>query len=718
MHTSPATLFVLTVIAVWSIDRTTGASEVVDFDGQVAPLLAVRCLECHNATEHEGDLDLSDSKSALRTIDAIIVPGELANSLLWKQVKEDVMPPKHPLSQSEKRVFQAWIENGAVWGKSDPIDRFAYSTDTRAGADWWSLKPVQRPVPPMVEHQERVNNPIDAFVMSRLSSKQLSLAPLADRRTLIRRLYFDLVGLPPTRQEIEKFVNDPAQDAYAKLIDRLLASQHYGERWARHWLDVARYTESQGFEYDRFRPNAWHYRDYVIDALNSDKPYDVFAQEQIAGDAVNFSEPGQPPSSGGIIATSLLVCGPWDQAGNSQANVTQKMITREEELEDLVSVVSQTFLGMTVNCARCHSHKFDPILQADYYQMKAVFEGVRHGERQIDIGVTYAGTRKQPEPTHRLVRGDVKLPAEVVRPTGLSIIKFPPSDLGLSEDAPEAERRVAFARWLTDPNHPLTARVIVNRLWHYHFGRGIVESPNDFGFNGARPSHPELLDWLASEFVNEPQRWSIKKIHRMILMSATYQQSSILNEKAATIDADNTLLWRFAPRRLEGEIVRDAMLAVSDQLNRSVGGPSFLPFIITRFNSDFYQPIDPLEADFQRRTVYRAHINSGKSVMLDSLDCPDPSIKTPSRRVTTTPLAALALMNNSFVLRQAHHLSERVKREAEGDTGKSIELAFQTCFGRSVKSDELQAAATLVAENGMESLCWALLNSTEFIYVH
>lgn len=761
------------------------ADDRIDFDRRIAPLLAARCLECHNAQEQKGKLDLTNSKVLLRKDHPILVPGKSAESLLWEKVDGNEMPPKKPLSAAEKATLKEWIDAGAPWGKINPIVRYAYTTDTHAGTNWWSLRTVQRPALPQVTTANWVQNPIDRFILAKLEARGLVPAAPASRRQLIRRVYFDLIGLPPTPQEIDAFEQDGDPRAYEKLIDQLLASPHYGERWARHWLDVARYTESQGFEYDRIRPNAWHYRDYVIAAFNKDKPYNVFIAEQLAGDVVNIASPTEPVTPEGMVATSLLVCGPWDQAGNSQANVTQRMTTREEELEDLVSVVGQTFLGLTVNCARCHDHKYDPITQVDYYRFKANFEGVHHGDRPValqsavklrqdkldrlkftlasvelalkieqrerivhfdwvglgrtleptsylqtqlaslrqqikDLPVlpeAYIGHRRQPAPTHLLKRGSVSTPGEVVAPGPLTAIKLPTVIPALPADAPEAQRRLALARWITSPQHPLTARVMVNRLWHYHFGRGIVETPNDFGFNGSPPTHPELLDWLAAEFMEGQPAWSIKRMHRLILLSATYKQGSIFNTNADKIDSENTLLWRYTPRRLEGEIVRDAMLSVSGQLNTKRGGPSYRPFTVSNFNSDFYENKDMIGPDYNRRTIYRIHVNSGKSALMDALDCPDPSIKTPARRVTTTPLAALALMNNSFVQRQAQHLAERVTREAPGRVNDAIALAYQLTLGRQPTPQEVEQANKLVKEQSLTSLCWVLLNSTEFLYV-
>ena len=876
----------------------------------------------------------------------------------------------------------------------------------RKRSSHWSLQPLKSPRVPQVKNQGWVRTPVDSFIGARIEEAGLVPSPEADRATLIRRLSFDLLGLPPTPAEVEGFVGDPAPEAYEVLVDRLLASPHYGERWGRHWLDVARYTESDGFEYDKLRDNAWPYRDYVINSFNADKPYSQFIKEQIAGDAL------EPVTSEGIVATSLLVCGSWDEAGSAQANVTQRMITREEEMEDLISVVGQTFLGLTLNCARCHAHKFDPIPQEDYYRIKSVLEGVRHGERllaspaesraheerlvrlrarladaekaegsstlraersvlarrkengstplagptplarwtfengaqdsrgslhgtlkggatvtngwlrlngegafvqtsplpkdvtektlevwlklpRLDQGgggaisvesgdgvvfdsivfaerqprkwmagssgfertrdleaseeaapagelihlaivyradnslavyrngklqappytpgkglqtytagnarvlfglrhspgasakylaadidqaslydralaaaevaasfaaagrylsseelvaaltpeerrererrletvararaelkavsplpVAYTGNRQQPGPTRHLKRGDVKSPAEVMTPGALSIIEQPNPDFGLAADSPEAERRVKLAEWIADPRNPLTARVMANRIWHWHFGMGIVPTANDLGASGTKPSHPELLDWLAAQFIG--QGWSIKSLHRLIVCSATYRQSSGFNPRAAAVDADNQLLWRFTPRRLEAEALRDAFLAVSGQINLARGGPSFRPFEHVKFPTQAYVPVDRLEPDFNRRTVYRMNVNSGKDPMLDAFDCPDPATKTPRRGMTTTPLQALGLMNNSFVQRQASFLAERVLMESQGRIRPAIQLAYRYAFGRGASPAEIERGAAVAQETSLQNVCWALLNATEFLYL-
>lgn len=867
----------------------------------------------------------------------------------------------------------------------------------------WSFQPIAAKAPPTsTGNPLPTGNDLDRFIQAKLAEHELGLSPEADRTTLIRRLSFDLTGLPPSPGEIDAFVKDNSGRAYENLVDRLLASPRYGERWARHWLDIVRYTESQGFEYDKLRDNAWHYRDYVIRSFNDDKPYNLFMRQQVAGDVL------QPVTSDGIIGASMLICGPWDEAGNAQANATQRMITREDELEDTIGVVGQTFLGLTINCARCHSHKFDPISLDEYYRIKSVFEGVKHGERPVagaaetraraaavedlhrqiaearaelgriealgwqraaltrtnspgsqgpiplaqwsfstnessilpgeskggarledhrlvlpkegafyqtkpltrdirektleawvsladlqqgggsaislqnangsnfdgivfgerqprkwtagsdgfnrtrdldapeetsatagqfvhvaiayhadnriavyrngvpygkpytpgsplqtfkagdaniviglrhtgggrpwltgqvqraalydralspeeiaasfrssglgippeeiaahltpqerdardqvakriqsaqasldalpPIPVSYVGTRVEPKPTQRLRRGDVKAPEEIVPPGTLSALKSMTSDFGLAPDAPEAQRRLKFADWLSDPRNPLPARVLVNRVWMFHFGQGLVATPNDFGASGARPTHPELLDWLASRFIEGG--WSIKALHRWIVTSATYRQSSAPRAEALALDADGQWYWRYNPRRLEAEAVRDAMLAIGGEINLQMGGPSFRPFEILKFPANAYVPTDKTGPEYNRRTIYRMNVNSGKEPLMDAFDCPDPAVKTPRRGVTTTPLQALGLMNNAFVLRQSANLALASQRLAgTPDLAASIQAAYRLAIGRPAKPEELQRAVGSARERGLESVCWALLNSTEFVYV-
>ena len=677
------------------------ANAPVDFAREIQPLLAERCVKCHGPEKQKGGLRLDGKTAARKGGDdgKIFEPGKSAESRLIHLVAgldaDKVMPPKgERLTPEQIGLLRAWIDRGADWPDDGKVAR----------SEHWAFQKIRAATTPD-------ENSIDTFIAAKLAEKGLAMSPEADARTLIRRIYFDLLGLPPPPEEVEAFAHESHQShqSYESLVNKLLASPRYGERWGRHWLDVVRYTESQGFEYDHPRSNAWHYRDYVIASFNDDKPYDRFIKEQIAGDAI------EPVTREGIVATSLLVCGPWDQAGSSQANLTQRAITREEEMEDMISVVGQTFLGLTVNCARCHSHKFDPIPQEEYYRIRSVFDGVKHGERPIGDAVSYAGTRVQPAPAKLLRRGDVKSPGDVVAPGALSAIVDVGAEFGLAPDAPEAQRRLKFAEWLADPRNPFPARVMANRIWHFHFGQGLVATPSDFGVSGARPTHPELLDWLAAKFIESG--WSMKALHRLIVTSATYRQSSDANNPAMKADADNSLVWRFPPRRLEAEAVRDAMLAVSGQLNLQMGGPSFRPFTVTEFNASFYHLFDSGAPEFNRRTVYRMNIHSGKEPLLDAFDCPDPSVKTPRRSVTITPLQALELMNNSFVQRQAERLAERALRDADGDFPKAVQAAWHLAFSRPATADETARALAAAKDRSLTSVCWTLLNSTEFIYV-
>jgi hypothetical protein len=572
-------------------------------------------------------------------------------------------------------------------------------------------------VPEIRNPKHDVRNEIDRFVLARLGDKELSPSPPADRRTLLRRVYFDLIGLPPSPEEVEAFEKDTAADAYEMVVDRLLASPHYGERWARHWLDVVRYGETDGFERNTPRPSAWPYRDWVIRALNADMPYDEFVRLQLAGDVL---KPGDPDA---VKATGFLVAGVHNTVlGNDQ----MRAVARQDELEDIVGAVGQTFLGLTVNCARCHDHKFDPIPQADFYRLSAALAGVGFGERDVAKAKVYANVPQAPGITRFLARGDVTQPGEVVAPAGLAAVAGPKADFGLAANASDADRRKKLAEWVTHPASPLFARVIVNRLWHYHFGTGIVETPSDLGFNGGRPSHPELLDWLAAELINpsqlasggrKPPEFSLKHIHRLIVTSATYRQSSAPRKDALAVDADNRLLWRFRPHRLEGEAVRDAMLAVSGLLNREVGGKGFSDYKVHDFNGTaYFDPFDPVGPEFHRRSIYRFTPRGANQGLLDTFDCPDPAAAAPRRALTTTPLQALSLWNSGFALRMSDAFAARVAKEADG-IDNQVRRAWQLAYQRNPTAEEAKLAAKLVADHGLKALCRALFNSNEFVTV-
>ena len=962
------------------------AQKAVDFDSEIAPILTTRCLECHSGPDPEQGLDLSSHQSAMKGGQGglALVAHDLENSLLWRQLESDEMPPENPLSESEKALFRRWILDGAQWGKAS-LSRFGKSSEKRAGSDWWSLQPVRRPVVPNLETDDWSLNPIDSFVSRKRSELGLKPSEPAPLRTLIRRISFDLLGLPPDPNDVERLLQDPSRRAYEEWVERLLVSPELGERWARHWLDIARFGESQGFERDHIRLHSWRYRDWVVNALNQNLPYNEFARMQLAGDVLS------PQNSTGIVATGFLVAGAYDVVGQSQQSAAMRAVVRQDEMEDYVSTVGQTFLGLTVHCARCHDHKFDPILQREYYQLAASLAGVRPGERTVRepallnrfdsrvanaerrliedaqpfvdqivaarrlappatsgarplleiegdhletkagealrvrdgvlwfdegasdlvfpgsadlteksvhisfalfpeprrkqrvisfatldgsiqeslwldaeggiwmqyqeedlkrigafdpkpssdlihhltfvfgngdklwvfsngqamaepffwrkgvkysknayeirlsgttqsknepkgqspfgvkklglyngaltprevaelVGVTseyvsepelqesleddfkkdrndlifeleqlrsqrtrlsssraYAVTPKKPEPVHLLKRGNPASPGDLVQAAGIASIQGLNAEFGLSDESSDGARRIALANWISDPANPLFARVIVNRLWFYHFGAGLVPTPSDFGFSAGKPSHPDLLDWLAAELVD--RNWDLKAIHRLILTSATYRQSSMLRKDAFAVDADNRSLWRMNPKRLEAEGLRDAILAVSGLLNSEMGGPGYQDFSTYVHNSQFYEMLDPIGETFHRRSLYRMWIRSGRSPFLDVFDCPDPSATAPKRAVTTTPLQALTLMNNSFVLRMADALSERMKRlKAEG-LGGEVEQAFRWCFGRKPSQEEMTEAQAVIESHGRSVFARALLNSSELLYV-
>jgi hypothetical protein len=814
----------------------------------------------------------------------------------------------------------------------------------------WSYQPLHRPdVPPITGSWAR--GPIDSFLETKLREKHLEPSAAADRRTLIRRLFLVMHGLLPSPERVEAFVKDTRPDAYEKLVDEVLASPHYGERWARHWLDVARYADSNGFETNRERKSAWPYRDWVIEAFNNDKPWDQFIREQLAGDAL-----------GADAGTGFLVAGQYDIVKSPDINLS--LAQREDELADMVNTTGTAFLGLTMGCARCHNHKFDPIPQKDYFAMQAVFAGVSHGERplrkkpdpadakeaaalretiaqreaklenfrqtannipdnapgsvplrptvtfesnteefppvdalavrftitastgaepcidelevygesgrnlalastgavaeasgtlpgynahkldHLNDGLTgnehswisttpsggwarinfpsatriqrvvwsrdrpgkfrdrlatgyrlealvpstaapasanttttgaavantehwitlttssdrqpfaggsdpdaifrrlpkdqadtalalkaelsvlrsdlarleggdnaWLGTFSQPGPTHRLQRGDPMQPREVVAPGALTLL----GNLGMTVDEPEQRRRLRLGEWIANPDNPLTARVLVNRLWHYIFGQGIVDTPSDLGVNGSRPTHPELLDWMASEFMQNG--WSVKHMQRLILLSAAFQQSSEPRADGLKADADARLLWRFPPRRMEAEAIRDSMLAVSGALNPQAGGPGFYLMEVEEENVMHYHPKEKFTPAEFRRMVYQTRIRQTNDGVFRSFDCPDGSLVMPRRSRSNTPLQALNLFNSRFVLQQADLLAVRLQTDAGTQPADDAARAFQLFYGRAPDAFEAESSANFIRTEGLPAFCRALYNSSEFLFI-
>jgi len=569
----------------------------------------------------------------------------------------------------------------------------------------WAFEPLREVAVPAGE-----GHPIDGFVRQRLAKAGLAQNKPATPGALVRRLYFNLIGLPPEPEVIRSFEQNPTGEAYLKLVDELLASPLYGERWARHWLDVARYGESNGFEYNEPRRNAWPYRDWVIDAVNADIPYDEFARMQLVGDELR-------PGAEGAAAVGFLVAGMHNTV--LPANVVLKQQARADELGEMMGVVGQSFLGLTIQCARCHDHKVDPISTEEYYSFAAAFTGVRHGERNINgANPKKMFTAKAGKPAVMRVhlRGNAGTLGDEVPPGAVSAVRGMPADLKLTSATPDAERRRVMADWITHRDNPLFNRVIVNRVWHWHFGRGLVSTPSDFGATGTRPSHPELLDWLAGWF--RDNGYQLKALHRLIVTSETYRQSARANTVALQVDRDNRLLWRFSPCRVEGEVLRDSLLYVSNALNTRQGGPGFEDVKEIHFNAGrYYHPIFREGPEFDRRTVYRFSPRGGRDSLLDGFDCPDPSTTTPARAVTTTPLQALSLRNSPFVWRLAKRLAKRVEREAGKNTTAQVERAWLLCLGRSPDANEARAAVELVREHGLPALGRVLFNSGEFVVI-
>ena len=744
------------------------------------------------------------------------------------------MPPVGtPLTPSQVDLLKRWIAAGAPQGGEN---------DGALDQTWWSFRELVRPsVPQPVSSWG--TNPIDRFVAARLAEKGLRPSQPADRTTLIRRLSFNLLGLPPSPAEVDRFVNDRSPDAYQRLVDRLLASPRYGERWGRHWLDVAHYGESHGYDKDKARRNSWPYRDYVIESFNRDKPYARFIREQIAGDVL---WPGEPD---GLVATGFVAAGPWDYVGHAELRegTKDKKLARLLDRDDMVAATMSSFTSLTVHCARCHDHKFDPIQQADYYALQAVFAGVDRAEQpyfrdpeahargrrlwlaigkaeaalgpfrlqieqatseeirrideqksalsqestdllpkvgEIDTPESIArrkeisGLIKQleaerkalalaamsaegraryselseqldalnaefgalpnpeyvysaanyfkthgrfmpagkPRPVYLLAKGSIESPQQLAQPGAVTAVAGLKARFGVDSAQGEGAARAALAAWLADRDNPLTWRSIANRVWHYHFGRGLVETPNDFGRMGALPTHPALLDWLASEV--RDSGGSLKHLHRLILLSATYRQSSAERSEQAKIDAGNQFLWRMNRTRLDAEAVRDSVLAVAGQIDLQMGGPSAEHFFFKDDHSPVYDytRFDFSSAATRRRSVYRFLVRSVQDPFMESLDCADPSLLVPRRSSTLTAIQALALLNDPLMIGQARHFADRL-RASSAESAEQLRHGFRLAYGRSASDSEVAALAEYSEKHGLESAARLLFNGNEFIFV-
>jgi hypothetical protein len=637
----------------------------------------------------------------------------------------------------------------------------------------WAFRPHAPPEIPKFSEgadQKWATTPIDAFILAQLKKEGLQPSQPTDRATLVRRVYFDLGGLPATLAEVASLVTDRSPDAWKNLVERLLANPHYGERWGQHWLDVVRFSETDGFEYDTHRRDAWRYRDYVIRAFNNDKPYDRFLLEQLAGDEI------APQEDEDLVAAGFNRLGPLRKnAGNQEV-----ASSRNEVLTEMTNIVGSAVLGVTLGCARCHDHKFDPFRQSDYYRLQAYFaathgrdvprympeeqaawkakaEPVEREMKQLREAKKHAKEAEQAEFDKRLEDLEDKMPSPLpalfsvsdvpatrsaihllargdYRNKGDAVGMRPPGVL-LPEDAPElppetGNPRTILAKWVIDPQNPLTARVMVNRIWEYHFGRGIVATPNDFGRMGERPTHPDLLDYLANEFVSSG--YSVKHIHRLILLSNTYRQSSAVPEKAAALekDPDNKLLWRFNRHRLEAEELRDAMLAVAGNLNPGAGGPSVMVPIEKELVNALYKPtqwqVTPDPAQHDRRSVYLIAKRNLRLPFLEVFDAPDTLVSCPRRESSTHAPQVLELLNGAFSNREAKVLAARLAAESGRSYRKQIDLAYRLAAGRAPTQRELQLALDFLRkeatragdEKAREEFALAMFNLNAFLYVN
>jgi Protein of unknown function (DUF1553)/Protein of unknown function (DUF1549) len=686
--------------------------------------------------------------------------------------------------------------------------------DDKARA-YWAFQPVTRPELPPVQDRTWVRNPIDAFILHQLEGKRLSPAGPADKTALLRRAYFDLTGLPPTPAEVERFLADTSPDAFRRVVDELLASPHYGECWGRHWLDCVRYAESNSFERDAAKPSVWRYRDYVIDAFNQDKPYDRFVLEQLAGDELDRVTPET------VIATGYYRLGIWDD------EPTDRLQARYDELDDVLATTGQVFLGLTVNCARCHDHKLDPIPQADYYRLLAFFHNIRPTEGDQDSILTdiptteeqaarrelsrareekiqaaaipvktfesrilrvaqgegsieetdpkrrakllanftdlvlvsdevkaYKKARQQLEnlekaplppfpralsvketgrtapETFILVRGSSHNRGEKVEPGFPSVLGFPqPTIPAPGPDATTCGRRRVLAEWIASPKNPLTARVMVNRIWQHHFGRGIVASPNNFGEAGEQPTHPQLLDWLAAEFME--RGWSVKAMHRLILTSSAYQMSSRARGRGEEIDPENHLFWRMNMRRLTAEEIRDGILAVNGSLNPDLGGPSIYPELSREVLATQSQPGNgwghSSESEQARRSVY-IHVKRSLIVpMMAAFDVADADSTCPVRFATTQPTQALTLLNSRFSQEEADRFARRLTREAGPEPSRQVELGLKLALSRAPTRPEIERGLRLMEtlerqdhldeRAALARFCLVVFNLNEFVFL-
>ncbi len=691
-----------------------------DVGGDARALLAAKCVRCHGPAKQKGGLRLDVRDGLLGRGDsglpAVVVGRPGASELIRRVTDADpaVRMPlgAAPLPAAEVETLRKWVEGGAVWPDVSASAPPAGRTELQVTDDdrrHWAFRPLARVEPPRAAGPAPIRTPVDAFIGAALAARHLAPAPPADAHTLIRRLTFDLTGLPPAPEEVEAFsrARDP-DAAYEALVDRLLASPRYGERWGRHWLDVARYADSSGYEEDFDRPAAYPYRDFVIRALNADLPFDRFVRLQVAGDEI---EPDNPDA---VAATGFLAAGP---SALLTANLLEEERLRQRyiELDDMVTTTGAALLGLTLGCARCHDHKFDPLPARDYYRVLAALHSgdravVSLGPRAVPAALAFRDLGPKPATTWLFHRGDfhdhatpVALGFLTVLTNGKSAVDYWHEARAAGGRADTTYQRRALAAWVTDVDHgagALLARVIVNRVWQHHFGEGLVRTPNDFGTRGERPTHPELLDWLAADLV--AHGWRLKRLHRLIVLSATYRQATTTDPAYAAADPDNRLLGRMRPRRLEAEALRDALLAVSGTLNPTLYGPAVKAPIpaeamVARNLKDPYPTNVADSPAVRRRSVYLFHKRVIPDPLLQAFDAPDAQQCSGRRNVTTVAPQALALLNDPFVRARAVDFADRLLREAGGDPAPAVDRAYHLAFGRWPVTAERAAGMAFLA---------------------
>ena len=699
--------------------RADGAED--RFEATIAPLLKRHCVACHGARKQEGALRLD-------TLGRDFSNGQLAGR--WQDVADRIrlgeMPPKDQpkLTVAETKEIDDWITQQLETAES--------------GRSQWAYQPLQDEIiPPPASHDDGwAANAVDRFVLAKLQAAGLRPSAEADRVTLLRRVTFDLIGLPPTPDETARFAADASPAAWERVIDRLLASPQYGERWGRHWLDLAQYADSSGFHNDLDRPHAWKYRDYVIRSFNEDKPYARFVAEQLAGDELDGADDES------YIATGFCRNGPSndDNMGKTPEAIAQY---RADQLDNVISTTSTVFLGLTIGCARCHNHKTEPLTSRDYYSLLAIFNGTqKHGlvpgtedaqgkKVEVDpaIQIQALVERSSIVPaTFVMRRGIVTNKGEEVGPAVPAVLASEPLKFPEPEPAAKSSlRRRTFAAWITSPDNPLTWRVLANRVWQHHFGRGIVATPSQFGVSGAAPTHPELLDWLARRLIAGGGR--LKPLHKLVLMSATYRQSSQHREAAANADPSNALLWRMNLRRLEAEALRDSILAASGKLNLKAGGPGIKPRLraelLTASQRNKWPVVDRENEQHWRRSIYIYSKRQLLMPMMELFDAPTTTDSCSVRRVSVVPTQALLLMNDEFVEDQAGYLAARAVQEAGDDLRRVVERMFELTVARVPDADRVREAVDFVAAREAQSdrtaaltdLAHVIFNSSEFLHV-